>query len=106
MPNENTRITAQTPCLDAAAPQAEGFANRAPYEEAYSVVAHEIAAVPDESLLPVNIDIVSAVITVRGALPEIRAMRPEFQKVLGDFDLVAFDKLETYALALFHLNAR
>jgi hypothetical protein len=53
-----------------------------------------------EELVPVNVDVPSAVATVLGSLPEIRALRDEIAKSMSNFDLVSFDKLEDYALAL------
>jgi hypothetical protein len=46
------------------------------------------------------LDIPTAVSTVLGSLPEIRAQRDELAAKLPDFDPSALDKLEDYALAL------
>lgn len=74
-------------------------------QEAYQRVAHRIAAVPLTDLQLVNLDITSAVATVLGALPEIRAVRPEMEKLPG-LDLAAIDQLEDLALALRHVNTQ
>jgi hypothetical protein len=77
-----------------------------PTEAAYEQVLAEIQAVPEQDLITVNIDVMAAFTTVTGALPEIRALRPEIEANLRNFDLAQFDKLEVYALALSHANSR
>lgn len=73
-------------------------------EAAYLELVTEIEAVPDEDELPINVDLISAVIQVLGVLPELKALRPEIQE-LPRFNLQRFDKLEKYALALGHTHA-
>jgi hypothetical protein len=60
----------------------------------------ELKALPSEDLKQVQLDIPSAVATVLGSLPEIRALRADIEAAVKDFDFVSFDKLEDYALAL------
>ena len=50
--------------------------------------------------MQVNLDIPTAVTTILGVLPEVKALRDRMSKELPAFDLAAFDKLEDYALAL------
>lgn len=76
-----------------------------PTEVAYDAIYPEIMALPDEDVSRVNIDLVGAVTTVLGVLPELRAMRGDIDVELPHFDLKRFDKLELYALALNHANA-
>lgn len=77
-----------------------------PTEAAYEQVLAEIQAIPESELTTVNIDVMAAFTTVTGVLPEIRALRPEIETSLRNFDLAQFDKLEVYALALSHANSR
>ena len=67
-------------------------------------VEAEIQAVQERDLVPVNLDVPSAVATVLGALPEIRALRSTIAQLLG-FDIARFDKLRDYTLALGHTHA-
>jgi len=74
-------------------------------EGAYQALLPEILAVGEEQLVPILIDIPRAVTTVLGALPRIRALRPEIVEQLPRFGLAEFDKLERYTLALSHAHA-
>jgi hypothetical protein len=76
-----------------------------PTEAAYRAVTPELLALDGAPLTPVNIDVVAAVMTVLGAVPQIRTLRPAVKKELPNFDLSNFDKLEQYALALGHAHA-
>jgi hypothetical protein len=60
----------------------------------------ELKAIPTEDLVQIQLDVPTVVATVLGSLPEIRAMRPEIEAKMKDFDLASFDKLEDVALAL------
>lgn len=71
---------------------------------AYDELLDEIQSVPDAELIHINIDIPTAVTTVLGTLPEIRALRPQIKAELKGVDLARFDKLERYADALFHAH--
>jgi hypothetical protein len=73
-----------------------------PTEAAYAAVLPEILGVDDEDLALINIDVVSAITTVLGVAPELKALRGEIEVELPRFDLARFDKLERYALALSH----
>jgi hypothetical protein len=63
-------------------------------------VKADLAALKVDQLLQVNLDIPTAVTTILGVLPEVRALRERMSKELPAFDLKTFDKLEDYALAL------
>jgi len=67
-------------------------------------VEAELRAVSERELLPINIDVPSAVATVLGALPALKALRSTFAQLLG-FDVARFDKLRDYTLALGHTHA-
>jgi hypothetical protein len=68
--------------------------------DAYERVKADLAALKTDELLQVNLDIPTAVTTILGVLPELRALRERMSKELPTFDLAAFDKLEDFALAL------
>jgi hypothetical protein len=77
---------------------------KARFREAYERALPDMAAVPESELLTINLDIPSAVATALGAC---RALAPLREQVMGlhDFDLTHFDKLETYALALWQAHS-
>lgn len=75
-----------------------------PPEAAFRSILPEIAALPDDAALTINIDVIAAATTVLGLLPELRALRPRIVDELTRFDLQRFDKLEHYALALAHAH--
>jgi hypothetical protein len=91
-------------------PQMSGQITSTPESDAAEFVAGfqrveaEIRAVSERELVPVNVDVPSAVATVLGALPEIRALRGTFAQLMG-FDIARFDKLRDYTLALGHTHA-
>jgi hypothetical protein len=77
------------------------------YRAAYQQLEQERLALPKEQvLLSLNAEVPATVITVQGALAEIRAMRPRIVEELPKFDLARFDKLELYLLALGHAHTR
>jgi hypothetical protein len=73
--------------------------------EAYERLLPEALAVPDTDLLPINLEVATAVTTVLGAWPQIRTFRGSVALLPG-FDLARFDKIEDYALALGHAQSR
>lgn len=75
-----------------------------PTEAAYAATLPEITGLPDDRAVAVNIDIVSAVTSVLGMLPELQALRAQIHDELPKFDIERFDKLRQYALALSHAN--
>src|ERR1700712_2299539 len=76
-----------------------------PTEAAYAELLTEIAALPDADEVVLNADIMASVTLVLGVLPGLRALRPDMAEQLPRFNLVRFDKLEKYALALSHAHA-
>jgi HPt (histidine-containing phosphotransfer) domain-containing protein len=60
----------------------------------------ELEAIPTSDLLQINLDIPAAVATVLGVTPRIRTHRSGVLALMPTFDMVLFDKLEDYALAL------
>jgi hypothetical protein len=70
----------------------------------FARVEAEVRAVPESAVISINIDVPSAVATVLGSLPAINGFRDKYAQLLG-FDLVRFDKLRDYTLALAHTHA-
>ncbi len=62
-----------------------------------------VRALPEQDLLPLNLDVPSTVTTVLGAWPEIRAFRDTVAALPGA-NMTAFDNLRDYALALAHTH--
>ena len=75
------------------------------WRDAYQNLIAEIRAVPEDELVAITIDIPSAVATVMGLLPEIRALRSRVMKEAPMLDIAQFDKLEAYAFALAHAHS-
>lgn len=76
-----------------------------PSEAAYKRLLPEILAVPEDALMRINVDVVSLVTSMVGALPEIQSMREAIADKFRDFDFERFDKFGDYVLALNHANA-
>jgi hypothetical protein len=75
---------------------------RAAYEQTLPMA--QALAVAD--LLPVNVDLPTAVNTAVGKMPQILALRERVKDELPKFDLSHFDQLEQYALAAGHSHTR
>lgn len=75
------------------------------YREAFEQVLPWSTAISEEELLPINIDIPSAIATALGALPKIMAFRDEAAK-LHSFDVAHFDRLQLYTFAVGHAHAK
>lgn len=73
---------------------------RARLREAFERVLPELRALPEEAVRKINVDVPTAVATILGALPKIRAVRPQIEEQLPQHDLAEFDRLEEYTLAL------
>jgi len=74
------------------------------FRDAYQTLLEEMRAVPADKLMIVNLDIPTAVTTVLGALPQIRAMRAQVM-AMPQMDIARFDKLEAYTLAVGYANS-
>ncbi len=70
------------------------------FRQALEKVRAEVAQLTPSELSSINLEIPSAIITVRGCVPELQALRPRIVTELPAVDLVQFDNVETYALAL------
>jgi hypothetical protein len=68
--------------------------------ETYERILPELQALKTEELILINRDIPTVVTTTLGALPEIKALRPEIVEQLPRFDITSFNKLEDYAFTL------
>ncbi|MDB4984915.1 MAG: hypothetical protein JWN04_93 [Myxococcaceae bacterium] len=75
-------------------------------DAAYESVLEELAGVQEADLVHINVDVTMAVTTALHALGAIRGLRSELKAALKNFDAERFDKLETYAWALFHAHAK
>lgn len=73
---------------------------------AYEQVLPELEGVADAELVPINIDIMLAVTTVLGSIPELRQFRAELLSKTPTLDIARLDKLELYARAAGHAHAR
>lgn len=73
--------------------------------DAYQHLAQEISAVPDNDLVPINIDVPAAVTLALGVWPKLHALRAKITEEMPKLDLTRFDKMEDYTLALGHAQA-
>jgi hypothetical protein len=69
------------------------------FRQALDAVRDELAAIPKDDLVGINLEIPSAAMTALGCAPQVRAFRAQIAAELPTFDLATYDKLETYALA-------
>ena len=74
-------------------------------QQAYERVLPELQGLSRAELASINLNIPSAITTVLGVLPKVRALRDQIRNELHHFDIAPIDKLEDYALALSHANA-
>ena len=74
------------------------------WADAYDAYKDLIAAVSDDTLLHINVDIASVVTMICGAWPQIEVLRPQLA-TLPAFDPVMFERVEGLALALAHTQA-
>ena len=75
------------------------------YREAFEQALPNAAALSEDELLPVNIDVPSAVATAIGALPKILAYRAQAARLPG-FDISHFDQLQLYSFAVAHAHVK
>jgi hypothetical protein len=73
--------------------------------QAFEQVQPELAAMGEDELVPINIDILVAVTMVLVVMPVLRAFRAELVEKLPSFDAGRFDKLELYARAAGYAHA-
>jgi hypothetical protein len=76
------------------------------FEESFQRVRAELESLPMDSLVSINLDVISSVATVLGSLPEIRALRVRIEREMPGFDFTQFDKLEDYAMALSYAHTQ
>jgi hypothetical protein len=74
------------------------------FEEPYQRLLSELESLAPEDVYEVNLDIPTAVATVFGVLPQLRAFRDSIVKQLPAFDIARFDKLEEYTMSLSYAN--
>jgi hypothetical protein len=72
------------------------------FREAYDKTLELSKTLAVDALLPVNVDLPTAVTTAVGAMPQILALRDRVKDELPKFDLTHFEQLEQYALAAAH----
>lgn len=78
--------------------------DQAEFEEAYERIEPELLALSPDEIAPINLDIASAVATVLYLWAGILKLRDTIVQSLIGFDIVRFDKLEDYAMALGYAN--
>lgn len=74
------------------------------YRDAFHRLKDELRAIPEKDLLTLNVEPQVAVTTTLRVLPAVKALRPRLIAEFAKFDVVAFDKIEDYAMALQHAN--
>jgi hypothetical protein len=74
------------------------------FEESYNRLLPEYKALQADDLVQVNLEVVSAVATTFGVLPELNKHRDSIATYMPNHDLVQFGKLEDYAKGLSHAN--
>jgi hypothetical protein len=75
------------------------------YLDAFERALPAALALAPSALIPVNIDIPTAVTTAIGKLSALQALRDRIVRELPSFDISSFDQLETYVLATAHAHA-
>src|SRR5688572_22808457 len=96
-------VMAMSQTLSVSTPDPDTTLEASDFLDGFKRVEAELQAIPEQDLIVINLEVLSAVATVLGTLPELRALRERFAS-LPDFDLVRFDKLRDYALALGHAH--
>jgi hypothetical protein len=74
------------------------------FRAAFAKMLPQIRSVAEDDFAPINIDVESAVATILGAGPSIRAQREMIVKDAPSFDISSLDNLELYTLALGHAH--
>jgi len=84
----------------------KGLGDEVLMNAAFERVAADMAALRQDELQPITLEIATAVATVLGVLPEVTALRERVVKELPTFNVTRFDKLEDYAFALSFAHGR
>ncbi len=104
MPNDTNSQTSNVPAA-AAVNNQDAVPILHSYRQAFEQALPASRALDPKKLIPINIDLPTAITTTVGKLPGILALRDR-AKALVEFDVSAFDQLETYTLATGHAHAR
>ena len=72
--------------------------------DALDAVKEEALALDGGALRQITVDIPTAAITVRGALPALQRLRPDVAAALREVDLGQYDQIELYTRALTQAN--
>ena len=76
------------------------------FAESYARALPWIEGIEPDDVEPINLDIVAAVATVLGSLPEIQQLRARLAEDLPRFELQNVDRLEDIARGTSHAHAR
>jgi hypothetical protein len=79
--------------------------NNALFETGYNAALADIQSLSEQDVVAINLDVMGAVATATGSLPELRNLREQIIAELPKFDIARFDKLHNYALALGYAHA-
>ncbi len=100
-----------TNLINTTTPEQAAPANPAPtatgpqYGDAYERALPAAQALPLTELIPINVDIPTAVTTAIGKFAQIASLRDAIAAATPTFDLTNIDQLETYTLATAHAHA-
>jgi hypothetical protein len=73
------------------------------FRNAFEKLASQIRAVPESALVPINVDVPTAVATALGVLPEVQRLRPRMAELPG-LNHALVEQLEDLTLALGHAH--
>jgi len=110
MANETNSSQTTTQAVGAVAPVSPAIpagtaAETLLYRQAYERVLPVAEAIRDEELLPVNVDVPSAVATAVGVLPKVMAYRADAAQ-LPKYDVKCFDELQLHTFAVGHAHTK
>lgn len=80
------------------------FTDEQQFEDAYARVKPALDALQTDELAQINVDVPTAVATILGVLPKLKALEPEIEKHLPTFDIARYRNLEDIAFALSFAN--
>lgn len=75
------------------------------FREAFDQVEPELAAVPENDIVNVNVDIRDTSVLVLGIEPTLKEFRAQIVKELPHFDIAMYDKIVMYGCAAAHAYA-